>query len=112
MKFKFENYGFTIEAEFETEEERRELMKIVKRTIVDLSEDEINRAFATVAEKTHREETSTQDNTIISPEPERLASDKQKAFMDKLQIPYTEYTTLVEAADLIKSWKVAHGYNV
>lgn len=37
-----------------------------------------------------------------------LATDKQKAYMDKLGIPYYDNTTKVDAQNLINQWKLEH----
>ena len=85
-----------LEATVANEEERKTAVKMIKMTLADLSEKEIDKSVEIYSK-------TTDNNNEIE-----YASEGQKAYMDKLGIEYNDKTTKIEAIDLINEWKVAH----
>ena len=111
MKYtiKYQRDELTIVAEVENESERKEAIKGIIYAAKDLYGNNLLSTPVSVQD----EPVLNNSEAIKAEEPkEKMATEKQKAFMDKLGINWKEYKTMVEAADLIKSWKIAHGYNV
>jgi len=92
-----------LEATFTTEEERRDAVKMIKKTLVDLGDKDVQKSmeiYQKAAEQNYKE--NEEEKTI------EYASEGQKRYMDKLGIQYNEKTTKIEAIDLINQWKIAH----
>lgn len=97
---------FYYEAECLNEQERKEAVKGLIYATKDLEEAkllehiETSRAF-TVCE---------QNEEVLNDQmPIEYATEGQKKYMAKLNIPFTEETTKIEAIDLINAWKLEHG---
>lgn len=84
-----------LEATVATEDERKTAVKMIKMTLADLSEREIDKSVEIYSK-------TTDTNEI------EYATEGQKAYMDKLGIEYNDKTTKIEAIDLINEWKTAH----
>lgn len=116
MKYKiiYQAAGLYFEAEAVNEQERKEIVKGLLYTTKDLAEANLLGYYETsqsVAENYDSEginnEPQVQEEPVIE-----YATPGQKNYMIKLGIPFNDYTTKIEAMDLIKQYKIVHGIPV
>ena len=113
-----DNETFEFEVDFENDEERKEEMKLIKKTIADLNPIEINdyckrttkHEICAVNDKENNP-ASVQESQPATSQP-ALASAGQIAYMQKLGIAIPDNCTVSQAIDLINQYKIAHNIPV
>ena len=118
LNYTIDNATFNFELDFEYDEERKEQMKLIKKTIADLNPIEINdyckrttkHEICTVNDKENNS-TPVQEPQPATNQP-ALASAGQIAYMQKLGITIPDGCTVSQAVDLINQYKIAHNIPV
>ena len=116
LHYIIDNATFNFELDFEDDDERKEQMKLIKKTLADLSPIEIN----DYCKRTTKHEICAVNNNESTPakEPQpvnnqpALASAGQIAYMEKLGITIPDNCTVSQAIDLINQYKIAHNIPV
>ena len=121
LHYTIDNATFNFELDFEDDEERKQQMKLIKKTIADLNPIEINEfckrttkhEICTVNDKesTPAQEIKVQETQPATNQP-ALASAGQIAYMEKLGITIPDGCTVSQAVDLINQYKIAHNIPV
>lgn len=110
MKYKiiYQTGPFYFEAEANSENERKEAIKGLIYATKDLEDNKL----LSPTQTSQSVPVCYQNEQVLNEQTPQvqLATEKQKAFMNKLGIYWDEHTTMVEAADAIKAWKSSHGY--
>ena len=112
LHYTIENETFEFEMDFKDDTERKEQMKLIKKTLADLNPIEINdyckrttkHEICTVNDK---ESTPAQEPNPATNQP-ALASAGQIAYMQKLGITIPDGCTVSQAVELINQYKIAH----
>ena len=118
LNYKIENETFEFEMDFKDDTERKEQMKLIKKTLADLNPIEINdyckrttKHEICAANDKESNSTSVQEPQPATNQP-ALASAGQIAYMEKLGIKIPESCTVSQAIDLINQYKIAHNIPV
>lgn len=123
MKIIYKSENLYIEGIATSEEERREAVKQIKMTLMDLSQEEINKTIKKIKDKKNLQEplpfTPAQAPRVQTPAEStqtaqitELASEGQKRYMDNLNLQYDPNITKIEAIRLINEWKINNGIPV
>lgn len=120
------------EATVNSKDELYQNIAMIKSTIYNLSDEEIQASLSHYTTITQNHKTAPETKREVQSKPqvpltpvqdatmeevyqavfEPLASDAQKKYMDKLGISYDNTTTKGQAIDLINEWKVKHNIPV
>ena len=123
LNYKTDNETFSFELDFEDDEERKEQIKLIKKTLADLNPIEINdyckltkkHEICAVNDKesnpTPVQEIKVQESQPVNNQP-ALASAGQIAYMQKLGIAIPDGCTVSQAIELINQYKIAHNIPV
>lgn len=106
IKFIYQNGPFYYEAECVNEQERKEAIKGLLYATKDLTD---NHLISYCETSQSGQVCYPEEDVCNEPQPQvEYATEGQKQYMHKLGIQYTDYTTKIEAIDLINAWKTAH----
>ena len=111
LNYRIENETFNFDLDFEDDEERKDQIKLIKKTIADLNPIEINE-YCKHTKKyeictVNKESTQVQESQVPTNQP-ALASAGQIAYMEKLGIKIPDGCTVSQAIELINQYKIAH----
>lgn len=114
LHYTIENETFEFEMDFKDDADRKEQMKLIKKTLADLNPIEINEyckrttkhELCDVNDKENNPTPAQEPNPAIS-QP-ALASAGQIAYMEKLGITIPDGCTVSQAVELINQYKIAH----
>ena len=112
LHYIIENETFEFELDFEDDDDRKDQIKLIKKTIADLNPIEINEFCKRTTKHeicavNDKESTSAQELQPATSQP-ALASAGQISYMQKLGITIPEGCTVSQAIDLINQYKIAH----
>ena len=111
IKMIYQIGAFYYEAECLNEQERKEAIKGLIYATKDLNEAYLlgnPQTSESVAVSDNYDD--VEDNSQPAPQPVvEYATPGQRDYMTKLGIPFNDYTTKIEAIDMINNWKTQHG---
>ena len=114
LHYTIENETFEFDLDFEDDEERKDQIKLIKKTIADLNPIEINEYCKHTKKYELCAVNDKENNSISVQEPQpainqpAAASAGQIAYMQKLGITIPEGCTVSQAIELINQYKIAH----
>ena len=111
LNYRIENETFNFDLDFEDDEERKDQIKLIKKTIADLNPIEIN-DYCKLTKKheictVNKESAPAQESQVPTNQP-AAASAGQIAYMEKLGIKIPDGCTVSQAIELINQYKIAH----
>ena len=118
LHYTIDNEIFEFEMDFKDDTERKEQMKLIKKTLADLNPIEINDYCKRTTKHEICAVNDKENNPASVQEPQpatnqpALASSGQIAYMQKLGITIPNGCTVSQAIELINQYKIAHNIPV
>ena len=112
LRYTIESEIFEFETDFENDDDRKEQMKLIKKTLADLNPVEIKDYCRRTTKHDLYDTNDNESTPVKEPQPATSqpapASAGQIAYMEKLGITIPKDCTVSQAIELINQYKIAH----